>query len=57
MSFYFVMMVSISLESPFLVISSFKLFSEFAFYVNKSGRRARNEFMVYWEGVPTGFGT
>jgi hypothetical protein len=30
--------------------------TEFAFYVNKSGQRARNEFMVFWEGQPTGFG-
>jgi len=30
-------------------------YDEFAFYVNKSGRRSRREFMVYWEGTPTGF--
>ncbi|KAM6497062.1 CNH domain containing protein [Amanita muscaria] len=30
-------------------------YDEFAFYVNKSGRRTRREFMVYWEGMPTGF--
>ena len=29
---------------------------EFAFYVNKNGRRSRKEFMVHWEGSPTGFG-
>jgi len=29
---------------------------EFAFYVNKSGQRTRNKFMVFWEGQPTGFG-
>ncbi|KAJ7906080.1 RhoGEF Rgf2 [Mycena leptocephala] len=29
---------------------------EFAFYVNKTGRRSRKEFMVFWEGTPTGFG-
>ena len=29
---------------------------EFAFYVNKTGWRSRREFMVYWEGSPTGFG-
>ncbi|KAJ7588016.1 hypothetical protein C8J56DRAFT_889862 [Mycena floridula] len=28
---------------------------EFAFYVNKTGRRSRKEFMVHWEGNPTGF--
>ncbi|KAJ7180957.1 CNH-domain-containing protein [Mycena filopes] len=28
---------------------------EFAFYVNKTGRRSRKEFMVFWEGTPTGF--
>jgi hypothetical protein len=32
------------------------LLSEFAFYVNKTGWRSRKEFMVYWEGSPTGFG-
>lgn len=31
-------------------------FIEFAFYVNKSGQRTRNDFMVFWEGQPTGFG-
>ncbi|KAF8637624.1 hypothetical protein AX17_002693 [Amanita inopinata Kibby_2008] len=30
-------------------------YDEFAFYVNKNGRRSRREFMVYWEGMPTGF--
>ena len=30
--------------------------TEFAFYVNKNGRRSRKEFMVHWEGNPTGFG-
>jgi hypothetical protein len=30
---------------------------EFAFYINKSGQRSRNEFMVIWEEKPTGFGT
>ena len=29
---------------------------EFAFYVNKAGWRSRTDFMIYWEGVPTGFG-
>lgn len=29
---------------------------EFAFYVNKTGWRSRKEFMVHWEGSPTGFG-
>ncbi|KAK0488995.1 hypothetical protein IW261DRAFT_1557493 [Armillaria novae-zelandiae] len=29
--------------------------TEFAFYVNKSGRMSRKDFMVHWEGVPTGF--
>jgi hypothetical protein len=32
------------------------LLAEFAFYVNKNGWRSRKEFMVYWEGSPTGFG-
>jgi len=30
-------------------------YDEFAFYVDKSGRRSRKEFMVNWEGMPTGF--
>jgi len=30
---------------------------EFAFYVNKNGSRSRKDFMVHWEGTPTGFGT
>jgi hypothetical protein len=30
--------------------------AEFAFYVNKNGRRSRKNFMVHWEGTPTGFG-
>ncbi|PBK72403.1 CNH-domain-containing protein [Armillaria solidipes] len=30
-------------------------YDEFAFYVNKSGRMSRKDFMVHWEGVPTGF--
>jgi hypothetical protein len=30
--------------------------AEFAFYVNKNGWRSRKEFMVHWEGSPTGFG-
>jgi len=30
-------------------------YDEFAFYVNKNGRRSRRDFMIYWEGIPTGF--
>jgi hypothetical protein len=30
--------------------------AEFAFYINKDGFRSRPQFMVHWEGVPTGFG-
>ncbi|KAJ8521220.1 hypothetical protein ONZ45_g2019 [Pleurotus djamor] len=30
-------------------------YDEFAFYVNKNGRRSRKDFMVHWEGIPTGF--
>ncbi|KAL0953720.1 hypothetical protein HGRIS_004910 [Hohenbuehelia grisea] len=30
-------------------------YDEFAFYVNKNGRRSRKDFMVHWEGLPTGF--
>ncbi|KAG0267569.1 RHO1 GDP-GTP exchange protein 2 [Actinomortierella ambigua] len=28
-------------------------YEEFAFYVDKTGRRQRNGFIIYWEGVPT----
>lgn len=30
--------------------------TDFAFYVNKNGWRSRKDFMVHWEGSPTGFG-
>lgn len=30
-------------------------YDEFAFYVNKSGCRSRKDFMIFWEGCPTGF--
>ncbi|KAG6805294.1 RhoGEF for Rho1, Rgf1, partial [Tricholoma furcatifolium] len=30
-------------------------YDEFAFYVNKNGRQSRRNFMVHWEGNPTGF--
>ncbi|KAH8832754.1 CNH domain-containing protein [Flagelloscypha sp. PMI_526] len=30
-------------------------YDEFAFYVNRTGKRSRKDFMVYWEGSPTGF--
>lgn len=30
-------------------------YDDFAFYVNKNGWRSRQEFMVHWEGSPTGF--
>ncbi|KII85858.1 hypothetical protein PLICRDRAFT_56335 [Plicaturopsis crispa FD-325 SS-3] len=30
-------------------------YDDFAFYVNKSGWRSRKDFMVHWEGSPTGF--
>jgi hypothetical protein len=29
---------------------------EFAFYVNRNGWRSRKDFIVHWEGAPTGFG-
>lgn len=38
------------IENEFLLC-----YDEFAFYVNKTGWRSRREFMVYWEGSPTGF--
>jgi len=38
------------------ILNEFLLcYDEFAFYVDKKGRRSRKEFMVYWEGMPTGF--
>jgi len=30
--------------------------SEFAFYVNKNGWRARGKWAIVWEGMPTAFG-
>ncbi|KAF9054498.1 RhoGEF Rgf2 [Panaeolus papilionaceus] len=30
-------------------------YDEFAFYVNRNGRRSRKDFMIFWEGSPTGF--
>ncbi|TFL01949.1 RhoGEF Rgf2 [Pterulicium gracile] len=30
-------------------------YDEFAFYVNKNGQRSRKDFIIYWEGLPTGF--
>jgi len=30
-------------------------YDDFAFYVNKNGWRSRKDFMVHWEGSPTGF--
>ncbi|KAG5351137.1 hypothetical protein C0989_007763 [Termitomyces sp. Mn162] len=43
-----------SVISPALLI--LKMTSlEFAFYVNKNGRQSRKDFMVHWEGNPTGF--
>jgi len=58
MSFCFVMMVRVFLLKKIPTLSCGFAFSfiEFAFYVNKSGQRTRNEFMVFWEGQPTGFG-
>ncbi|EJD07321.1 CNH-domain-containing protein [Fomitiporia mediterranea MF3/22] len=38
------------IENDFLLC-----YDEFAFYVNKSGWRARKWFMVYWEGHPRSF--
>jgi len=38
------------------ILNEFLLcYDEFAFYVNKNGRRSRKDFMVHWEGMPTGF--
>ena len=31
-------------------------FIEFAFYINRGGRRSRKNFLVHWEGAPTSFG-
>jgi hypothetical protein len=30
-------------------------YDEFAFYVNKNGQRSRKDFIIYWEGIPSGF--
>ncbi|CAE6403655.1 unnamed protein product [Rhizoctonia solani] len=30
-------------------------YTEFAFYVNKSGWRSKKDVVIYWEGNPTGF--
>src|ERR1700761_204500 len=30
--------------------------TEFAFYINRGGRRSRKNFLVHWEGAPTSFG-
>ncbi|CCO29198.1 Rho1 guanine nucleotide exchange factor 1 [Rhizoctonia solani AG-1 IB] len=30
-------------------------YTEFAFYVNKSGWRSKKDVVIYWEGSPTGF--
>ncbi|CAE6466235.1 unnamed protein product, partial [Rhizoctonia solani] len=30
-------------------------YTDFAFFVNKSGRRSKKDVVVYWEGTPTGF--
>ncbi|KAH7101466.1 CNH-domain-containing protein [Auriculariales sp. MPI-PUGE-AT-0066] len=30
-------------------------YDEFAFYVNKNGWRARNRFIIFWEGTPSSF--
>lgn len=38
------------IENEFLLC-----YDDFAFYVNKNGWRSRQEFMVHWEGSPTGF--
>ena len=41
---------------PLLMGHCIDFLQEFAFYVNKNGRRSRKDFMVHWEGMPTGFG-
>lgn len=40
----------------FRSLRSLTRYQEFAFYVNKSGWRARHHFMIYWEGEPQSFG-
>lgn len=55
MSSYSVMMVSDSQEQSRLSIE-IDIGTEFAFYVNKTGWRSRKDFIIYWEGCPTGFG-
>jgi hypothetical protein len=34
-------------------MSALSSFIEFSFYVDKTGRRARNGWIIHWEGVPT----
>ncbi|KAI0306077.1 CNH domain-containing protein [Multifurca ochricompacta] len=38
------------IENEFLLC-----YDEFAFYINRGGRRSRKNFLVYWEGAPTSF--
>ncbi|KAI0042292.1 CNH-domain-containing protein [Auriscalpium vulgare] len=38
------------IENEFLLC-----YDDFAFYIDRSGHRSRKDFMVYWEGTPTGF--
>ncbi|KAI9510515.1 CNH domain-containing protein [Russula earlei] len=38
------------IENEFLLC-----YDEFAFYINRGGRRSRKNFLVYWEGSPTSF--
>lgn len=30
--------------------------TEFAFYINRNGWRARPQFIIHWEGIPSSFG-
>ncbi|KAF8268770.1 CNH domain-containing protein [Lactarius quietus] len=38
------------IENEFLLC-----YDEFAFYINRGGRRSRKNFLVHWEGAPTSF--
>jgi hypothetical protein len=50
------MMVSLIFFAARLLVACVDSRPDFAFYVNKNGWRSRKDFMVHWEGSPTGFG-
>lgn len=40
-------------SSQYLTYDTYFHVLEFSFYVDKTGRRARNGWIIHWEGVPT----